>query len=319
MIKLILKIFTLILLALLISINGKAQQHSFKVLTISGNVEYRNSTTQFWKRVQPGESLRKKSEIRLDKNSYAALMYNDGRTLEIMEEGIFGFKILENKINDLKISVVQKFANFVAQEIMIDKSQKKDMKTFAAVVRVKPNHIDAAIPAFTSVLDPVINFSWYSYPSTEKYLFSILNSENTSVYMNLVDDTTFLFDAEKFNLNKNIIYKWYVLDAENPKITSDTNFILILPDKKKISVLDTLQLLKNEIETNETPLSAFALGAFYERNHLNIEAANYYNRAVSLLPNSEEYKKLFAKFLLNNKLYIKASSLLENEKPIYKN
>ena len=60
------------------------------------------------------------------------------------------------------MSVTQKFANFVADEIIIDKSSGKTMKEFAAVVRVKPFHIESAIPVFTSFLDPIIEFSWYN-------------------------------------------------------------------------------------------------------------------------------------------------------------
>lgn len=309
--KIFSKIFILILLSLLISVNGQGQQYSFKLLTFSGKVDYRTSSAQSWKKVQTGESLKNDYEVRLDKNSYAALMYNDGRTMEMQDEGIFAIKDLEQNIKNSKISVTQKFANFVAQEIITDKSEKKDMKTFAAVVRVKPNHIDAAIPSFTSVLDPVIDFSWYSYPSAKQYIFSILNSASTTIFMDLIEDTTYAVDTEKLKLNRGTIYKWCVFDADNPKIVSDTNTINLLSNDNRVLILDTLQMLKEEIGSNETPLSVLSLCAFYERNNLNVEALNHFSKVILLVPESEEYKKLFAKFLLNNKLYLRVSELLE--------
>jgi hypothetical protein len=283
------------------------------VLTFSGKVDYRTSSAQSWKKVQTGESLKKDCEVRLDKNSYAALMFNDGRTMEMQDEGIFAINDLEQNMKNSKISVTQKFVNFIAQEIIMDKSEKKDMKTFAAVVRVKPNHIDAAIPSFTSVLDPVIDFSWYSYPSTKQYIFSILNSSGTAIFMDLVDDTTYTIDAEKLKLNRGTVYKWHVSDADNPKIVSDTNAFSVISIENGISILDTLQMLKAEIKSNETPLTVLSLCAFYERNNLNVEALNQFSKVILLAPESEEYKKLFAKFLLNHKLYLRASELLEEK------
>ena len=249
-------------------------------------------------------------EVRLDKNSYVALMFNDGRTMEIQDEGIFEINDLEQNMKHSKIFVTQKFANFVAQEIITDKSEKKDMKTFAAVVRVKPNHIDVAIPSFTSVLDPVIDFSWYSYPSTEQYIFSILNSSGTTIFMDLVDDTTYTIDMDKLKLNRGTVFKWYVFDADYPKIVSDTNAVNVISFDNRALILDTLQMLNEEIESNETPLSVLSLCSFFERNNLNVEALNQFSKAILLAPESEEYKNLFAKFLLKHKLYVRASELI---------
>ncbi len=308
--KIFSKIFILVFLILLISFNGHAQQYSFKVLTFWGKVDYRTSSTQSWKKVQTGESLKIDYEVRLDKNSYVALMFNDGRTMEIKDEGIFEINDLEQNMKHSKISVTQKFANFVAQEIIMDKSEKKDMKTFAAVVRVKPNHIDVAIPSFTSVLDPVIDFSWYSYPSTEQYIFSILNSSGTTIFMDLVDDTTYTIDMDKLKLNRGTVFKWYVFDADYPKIVSDTNDVNVISFDNRALILDTLQMLNEEIESNETPLSVLSLCSFFERNNLNVEALNQFSKAILLAPESEEYKNLFAKFLLKHKLYVRASELI---------
>ena len=290
-----------------------SQSYLFKVLTISGKVDYSLSSGQSWKKVQMGESLNRDYKIRLDKNSYTALMYNDGRTMEIQDEGIFEIKDLEQNIINLKRSVSQKFANFVAQEIITDKSEKKDMKTFAAVVRVRPNHIESAIPSSTALLDSIINFSWHSYPSSRKYIIGILGSAKTTIFMDIVDDSIYTLDASKLNLNYETVYKWYVFDADNPQIISDTNSVILKSLGNKSAILDTLELLENEFQSNETPLNRLSLGTFYERNNLNIEALIEFNKAVSLAPESEEYKLFFAKFLLRHKLYLRASELLEDK------
>lgn len=307
------EILGFLLLIFLMSCTAYSQQYSFKVLAFSGKVDFQSSTAQSWERVQTGESFKKDYKIRLGKNSYSALVYKDGRTLEMMNEGIFNINELEKNILVSKISVTQKFANFVATEIMIDKSNGKTMNELAAVVRAKPFHIESAIPSITSFQDPLIDFSWYSYPPVQKYVFCILNSGDSPIFMDLAGDTTYKVNTEKLKLNRETKYKWYVFDADNPKIVSDTNSIMVLSDHHKQLILDTLQLFKNEIESIETPLNILSVGAFYERNNLNVEALNQYNKVMSLAPESEEYKKLFARFLLRYKLYTRAAELLSEE------
>jgi hypothetical protein len=298
---------------LLISICSQAQQYTFKVLTYYGNIEYSSSSTQSWKKVKTGESLQKDYIIKLNRESYAALMYKDGRTIEMQNEGIFKIEELEINIKNSKISVVQKYINYVAQEVVLDKSEKKDMKTFAAVVRVKPNHIEAAMPAFTKLMDPIVDLSWYSYPQSEQYVISILNSDNRLIFMDLTNDTSYNLEAAAINLSKETVYKWNVSDASNHKVTSDTISFYLISSENKASIIDTLQMLNDEIGSNETPLNVLSLVSFYEKNNLNIEAFDQFNRVISLAPKSEEYRTLFIKFLIMNKLYTKASELLEQK------
>ena len=300
-----------LLVSLFTSFVTYSQQYAFKVLTFSGNVEYRLPPVQMWTKVKTGEGLKNNFEIRLSDNSYAALLYNDGRTMEMTKEGIFNVGELEQIIKNSKMSVTQKFAKFVADEIIDDKSSGKTMKEFAAVVRVKPFHIETAIPTFTSVLEPTADLSWYSYPSTKIYILSILNPENTTIFMELVEDTSYILDTDNLKLNRQTIYKWYVVDADNPKIASDTNSITVLSEANRKSILDTVQIYKEEAESDQYPLKILSLVAFYERNDLNEEALNQFTKVVELAPESEEYKRLFTKFLLKNKLYVRASEFFK--------
>ena len=131
--------------------------------------------------------------------------------------------------------------------------------------------------------------------------------------MDLTEDTTYTLDAEELNLRKGSIYKWYVFDANNPKIISDTNSILVLSEADRKSILDTADILNEEIPSEETPLNILSLGFFYESNNLNLEALDQFRKVIELTPECEEYRLLFAKFLLKNKLYVRASELFEEK------
>ena len=307
-----LKIFTVSLFLICTNLVF-GQQFVFKVLTTSGNVDFRSDNSREWNQIKTGEPLFKNYEIQLGKNSYAALMYNDGRTLELTEKGIFKIGELSKQLFDEKKTVTQKFASYIAKEIITDKSEKKSMRTFAAVVRVKPNHIESAVPSLTRVLESKIDLVWYSYPASTEYLVSIMNEDNSIIFMDVIKDTSFSLDSKTLNLYKEKNYKWFVSDASNSIIVSDTNSISFLSEENKSKILDTLKLLDDEKEGNDSPMKTLSLACFYESNILNIDALHQYKKMISLYSASEEYKKLFAKFLLKYKLFVKASELLAEE------
>jgi hypothetical protein len=128
--------------------------------------------------------------------------------------------------------------------------------------------------------------------------------------MDIVEDTVYTLDAEKLKLNKGVIYKWFVTDAENPKIISDTNSIDLMRDADRELILDTLRAMNEEVESNRTPLNYLSLGFFYERNNLNLDALNQFNKVLLTAHLSEEYKLLIAKFFTDHKLYARISDLL---------
>jgi hypothetical protein len=285
----------------------------FKVLTASGNVEFRSKNSQVWNKIKTGESLFNNYELQIDKNSYAALMFKDGRTLELSDKGIFKVAELSKQIIDEKKTVTQKFASYIAKEIITDKSEKKSMQTFAAVVRVKPNHIESAIPSHTRVHESKINLVWYSYPASAEYLVSILNEDNSIIFMEIIKDTTFSLDSKSLNLYKEKNYKWFVSDASNPIVVSDTNSISFLSDENKNKILDTLKMIDDEKDGNDSPIKMLTLAYFYELNNLNIDAFHQYKKMISLNLESEEFKKLFARFLIKYKVFVKVSELLAED------
>jgi hypothetical protein len=293
--------------------NLSGQQFIFKVLTTSGNIEYRPDKNNPWSKVVIGDLLKSNSEIKLLKNSYAALMYNDRRVLELTEDRSYSASDLENLIKTSKRTITQKFTEFVSNEIISDKSEKKDMKTFAAVVRVKPNHIECAFPSFTNLTQSEIDIAWYKYPESENYIINILNDDNTMIFMDVVSDTIYRLDAGKLKLKKQKMYRWFIADAKKSFIVSDTNSVVLLSDENKTQISDTLMLLKDELGGIETPFGLLSISNFYIHNDLNYDALAYFRKAMLMVRNSEEVKKLFAKFLLKQKLYVEASELLEDK------
>ncbi|NWF89723.1 MAG: hypothetical protein HXY50_09720 [Ignavibacteriaceae bacterium] len=310
------KLLSKILIALIISPliwMLLAQQNSFKVLTISGKVSYKNSSSSTWKTLRTGEVLKMEDELLLEKNGYLVLMSSHGKTIEVLDEGTSRVREIESRLNNSQTSLGKKFTDFIVQEMMTNKSEKKEMKTFAAVVRVKPNHIESGIPAFTAFSETEILIKWYTYPYSSKYVLSIINSDKAAIFMDITEDTVYSFDSEKLKLNKGKLYYWYVFDADNPEVVSDTNSFSLLTEQEKNAISDSVELLNNELTSNRTPLNQFALGKYYENNNLNNDALDQYKSAILLIPESEELKKVFAKFLIKQKLYTLVSELLKDE------
>lgn len=294
----------------LANLNLIAQDDSFTVLSFSGKVSFLNSGKK-WNVIQAGDRIEKSGKIKLEKNSYTALMYKDGRTLEINTDGTYDNKKLSELLTKNNPSISKKFSQFVFTELTKGSGQKKDMKTFAAVVRVRPDFIEAAVPSYTKIVESQFNFSWYKSIGTQKYIFNLISPTGSIIYMNLVTDTSINVNLADLNIINGLCYNWFVYDADRNKVSSDTNCVIVMPSFESKSISDSLTELEKTFIDNDSPLNQLIIAAYFESNDLNLAALAHYNKANSLAPEVEQYKEIIINFLLKNKLYKQASDLLK--------
>lgn len=287
-----------------------AQDDSFTVLSFSGKVSFLNSGKK-WNPIQAGDRIEKSGKIKLENNSYTALMYKDGRTLEINTAGTYDNKKLNELLTKNNPSISKRFSQFVLTELTKGSSQKKEMKTFAAVVRVRPGLIETAIPSYTKIVESQFNFSWYKYIGTQKYIFNLISPNGSIIYMNLISDTSITVNLADLNIIKGLCYNWFVYDADSIEISSDTNCVTVMPSFESKSIYDSLTVLEKTLIENDSPLNQLIIAAYLESNDLNLAALEHYNKANLLAPEVEQYKEIIINFLLKNKLYKQASDLLK--------
>jgi len=304
------KVLAILLFAVLANMNLAAQEDSFTVLSFSGKVSYLNSGKKF-NQIQSGDRIEKSGKIKLEKNSYTALMYKDGRTLEINTAGTYNYKKLIDLLMKSNKTISQKFSQFVLAELTKNSGQNKDMKTFAAVVRVRPDFIEAAVPSYTKIFENEFKFSWYKSDGTKKYIFNLISPNGSIIYMNLVTDTSITVNLADLNIIRGLCYNWFVYDADRYKVSSDTNCVSVMPLFESKSISDSLTELEKTLTENDSPLNQLIIAAYLESNDLNLAALAHYNKANILAPEVTQYKEIIINFLLKNKLYKQASDLLK--------
>lgn len=304
------KILSVLLFIVLTNMNLFAQDDSFTVLSFSGKVSFLNSGKKF-NVIQSGDKIEKSGKIKLEKNSYAALMYKDGRTLEINTAGTYNHKKLIDLLIKNNQTISQKFSQFVLAELTKSSGQKKDMKTFAAVVRVRPDYIENAVPSYTKIFENEFKFSWYKSAKTKKYIFNLISPSNSIIYMNVIADTSININLSSMNIVKDVCYRWFVYDADNYSVSSDTNCVIVMPSYQCKSISDSITQLEKSLAQNDSPLNELFIASYLESNDLNFAALDHYNKVNILAPDVEQYKEIIINFLLKNKLYKQASDLLK--------
>lgn len=305
----------MIISILIVSLNNKltAQDDSFLVLSLSGKVSLQN-TGKKWNAIQTGNRIEKNGKIKLEKNSYIALLHKDGRTLEINTAGTYNHKKLIELLSKNNPTISQKFSQFVLTELTKSSEQKKDMKTFAAVVRVRPDFIETAIPAYTKIVDSHFNFSWYKSAATKKYIFNLISPSSSIIYMNLITDTSITVNLSELNISKGVCYRWFVYDADSNKISSDTNCVILMPSFESKFISDSLKEFEKSLVSIDSPLNQLFIASYLESNDLNFAALDHYNKVSTLTPDVVQYKEIIVNFLIKNKLYKRASELLKGMK-----
>lgn len=304
------KILSVLLFILLANMNLFAQDDSFTVLSFSGKVSFLNSGKKF-NQIQTGDRIEKNGKIKLEKNSYTALMHKDGRTLEINTSGTYNHTNLIELLTKNNQTISQNFSKFVLAELTKSSGQKKDMKTFAAVVRVRPNFIETAVPSYTKIFENEFKFSWYKSAETKKYIFNLISPSNAVIYMKLIADTSININLSSMDIVKDACYRWFVYDADNYSVSSDTNCIIVMPSYQCKSISDSITQLEKALTAKDSPLNELFIASYLESNDLNSAALEHYNNAIMFAPDVEQYKEIIINFLLKNKLYKPASDLLK--------
>lgn len=304
------KILSVLLFIALAYANLFAQDDYFTVLSFSGKVSFLNSGKK-WNVINAGDRIEKNGKIKLEKNSYTALMYKDGRTVEINTGGTYNHKKLIDLLIKNNQTISQKFSKFVLAELTKSSGQKQDMKTFAAVVRVRPDFIETAIPSYTKILEDEFKFSWYNSAKTKKYIFNLISPSNSIIYMDVIEDTSIYVNLSSMNIVRDVCYRWFVYDADNFSVASDTNCVIVMPSSQCKSISDSLTQIEKSLPANGSPLNELFIASYLESNDLNFAALHRYNKVNILAPDVEQYKEIIINFLLKNKLYKQASDLLK--------
>ncbi|MBM2814704.1 MAG: hypothetical protein HW421_1466 [Ignavibacteria bacterium] len=298
-----------ILVILIVSLTAK-DITEFRVFAIKGNLQVQKPGASGWNSLKAGMELASNDVVKVSQNGYVSLSYIKGGIVELVE-GTYKVKDLVKQAGSKKSNISGRLTNYIVGELggatnLAGKKTKNLSDVPGAVERGLPtmnkaNEIGISFPRKTSLISPNVTLTWQPVEGVEKYEFYLYDKFDREMLMKTTPKSELTLDLiNDIKLNRDSNYFWVVKASDKPQFSSEKASIRLLSDNKIASLNDTLKVLEEEISGLESSLKNVILGKFYENHELAVDAKKYYQAAVQLSPDIEEYKQVLNNFIAKN-------------------
>lgn len=312
-----------------------AASYEFKIIGMKGDVKVKTAKKNKWIKAKTAGKLGKKDRIKLGKNSYVGLVHKNGKTIELKKRGEYKISSLMKKVKKKGSDVSSKFADYVSEEIsetddlFASGDYQENMGTTGAVERATDNDrnsegkissmtgldenefsglnetmsflnsfesdkLEVRIPKVSYVIDEVVLFSWYAKDGVSKYKFELYDAKNKMIYTEETDQIALVLNLREKGIKEGKCYYWHIKAGEE---VSDESCIFLVGKQRS----DEIKEMVNSIESTYDEDSAtryLVLAQLYDDENLQNRADIAYQKALELSPDTEGYKRLYAKYLL---------------------
>lgn len=280
-----------------------AQEELFKVLINKGK-----NVVDHEKPIFTGSKIFKGQVITVSTGGYIGLIYKNGRSMELKVPGDYPVEKLEINALASSGSLSKKYADLVVNEMTktsegITQDRKKNMKVTGSVERGGDDAIIMVLPKNTDLLGSQMNIKWLSDKTSKAgYVVKIKDMFDEPLKTYNTQDTTLAVNISDLNLkapNKSFIVSVEPKIAKAKSSAPEGKLVKVLEGKKADDLHKELKMVKEEAG-DESALSKVILATFCEQNKLVVEAIHYYEQAMQLEPNVEEYRFAYENFLARN-------------------
>ncbi len=297
-------------LMLFVTFITNAQGELFKVMATKGIIVLKKAASAEWKPLFTGTRLHKEEQIKVSEKGYLGLIHAPtGKTLEVKTPGTYNISDLATKVTSNKVSFSEKYSKYVYAELTSAEAEdpnanhKKNMKVTGSVDRglLNSDFIRVFATGNSDVLNSNTTIRWMKNAGAEGYVVEVFNMVDEVIQKNETVDTSITIDLAKINYgefadDKRVIIK--VSAKNNKKLISHSKTIVFNESKELATELANLEGEFSE----ESSLGYLIKASFYEQKNMFLEAANCYEKAIILEPNSEKYKSMFRNFLVKYEL-----------------
>ncbi len=297
------------ILALLLSYSV-AFSSDFTVNTKKGDVQIKKGSA--WVSLAKGDELNKGDQIKIGKKSYLSLVYSNGNPIELKKSGNYSVSKLIAKANRKKSNVTRKFTKFILDELggsedLLSAGNLKDnMATLGAVERAmdnkfSKNNIDARLPRSSYTTSKVMEFSWYPEKNISEYTFFIKNPDDEIIYSTKIKGSSISVNLDDAKIAKGECFYWGISSGKK----ASEEFCIYRLEGKDLEAFNTdLSLIKQELGSDEeneggSSINNLILASFYAENKMVDKACSSYAKAIELSPDVENFKAIYAKYLVS--------------------
>jgi hypothetical protein len=305
-----LKIPSLLLVFLLCSCLALSKDFVFSVISIKGTVEIQKNNSGKWEPLKIATKIGTNDKIRLTNNSTVNLAHSSGKTIEVESPDEYTAAQLAMQVPSGGGSVGSKLAKSVLDDMsksdnMLSKGNKKKITSVTGAGERGLTFIKVNSSKKVHYLTPDITFYWFKTEGVPVYKFLITDINDTPVYTTTTKDSNFTFDTDSLGLKRDVYYFWYVAAGDDPSKKSDNVSFQILSDNNVAVINDSLEIIKREINAEQSAFQQVVIAKFYENNFLIPNAAKAYEKAISIAPDVDEYLNLYKRFTVNNNYTVK--------------
>ena len=294
---------TLLLAALFLSTTCFGQTYLFKVLASKGTNQVKSSSESTWRPIKTGSGLMSGDELKVPQNAYLGLVHTSGKTIELKTADQVNVDELAASIK-LKSTVASKYADFVLNKLLEDKSEKKDkLVVTGAVVRASEVYsIKVQMPLFVEVLRSEVLVKWEPVKEgNHTYVTTLKNIFNEVIYQGETKDTEITLDLSHPRFVNERLIVFSVASKEDPNFKSEEYGIKRLSPNTFTKVKQDLDQL-NKVIGDETSLNHIMMAAYYEENNLIVNAITSFEKAIELSPDVQDFSDMYDAFLERNNL-----------------
>lgn len=299
---------TAVLMLFLTTANtAMGQGYVFRVLANKGANQVKRADDGQTQPLKTGATLNQGDEIIATNGAYIGLMHKTGRTIEVRNSGITKIDDLEKKLASAKVSVANRYAQFVMNKMNkgdgdVNKNYRQNLKATGAVERATNNaSIKVMLPSSIDVLNPNAIIRWTGGGEGSNYVVSVKNIFDEEIFSAETDKTSININFEDENLANERLVIFNVKLKDNDDVHSSDYGIKRLSADDAKEVTEGLQALKAEV-SDDSPLNKLIYASFYEENNLILDALTKYEEAINLSPDVEDFKTLYEDFLIKNGL-----------------
>jgi hypothetical protein len=304
-------IYTLLFASLVMLSSANAQNDvAFKVLASKGNATM--TIGDDTKPLKAGVAVPSNATIDVSASSMLGLMYKNGRTLELRESGKYPVtELVKQAIAKTNSTVQSQYTKYVIAQVTQNGDQQvgsapgRNMAVTGAVLRstpgAKPTKITLLLPP-TEVLpesSPRIHWTENQLVPGKKYLVEVFDNENTLLMKKEVTDTTSALVLSSIpNIkSQNLIFVKVVSEDKLQQSVSVPVYLSKADADIKAEYKDLVDHIDSKSATD------YIGAAFYcESLNLNADAYHFYQEALKLSPDVQEYKDAFANFIAKTKM-----------------
>jgi hypothetical protein len=323
-----------IIIIFLLSLAVNAQD--FKVLSKSGDATKKNGSK--WTALKTGESLSTKDQVKIGEKGYLVLTHQSSKkSIELNKKGTYDLKKISTDMSKGKKGVSSQLAKYFIEEISssddyfkkgnykegmegnlgavdrgiggnVNANEKvsgmtgikdKDSKLISSVAGTVFGNgtkmLYVKLPRNGYILEPENEFIWYKYSKSGPYNFKIIDRNNKILVSKSTKDTSININMDDCKLAKGTTYYWFVECDGDKSIEEPIHY---LSDNVSSEINSTIKEFQDESEDSDSPMINLAIAGYLADKNINSTAYKYFKKVIDSAPESIEYKKVFAKFLI---------------------